>query len=103
MLLGSVLSSLSRIMQRNDVELLAVLIATVYGVIVLVRVFGIMRKTECPECGHKVTRKKREAGDYILKMLTLFIIPIRRYKCVHCGWEGLRWNVEKRIKKEPRP
>ncbi|MAT98376.1 MAG: hypothetical protein CL608_14625 [Anaerolineaceae bacterium] len=42
----------------------------------------------CPDCGaHDLQRISRETSDYVLD---LFGVPVRRYKCNQCGWEGRR-------------
>lgn len=87
----------------NDIELLLLLLVSVYGVVVLFRLFGIFRKEACPQCGGKLNRRPRNTGDYISKALTLSILPFRRYKCIRCGWNGIRWNLDKEVNKGPRP
>lgn len=42
----------------------------------------------CPNCQqHNLRRIGRETSDYLLDMIG---IPVRRYKCGQCGWEGRR-------------
>ena len=42
----------------------------------------------CPNCQqHDFQRIGRETSDYVLDLLG---VPVRRYKCGHCGWEGRR-------------
>lgn len=42
----------------------------------------------CPNCeAHDLRRVSRENSDYVLD---LFGVPVRRYKCSQCGWEGRR-------------
>lgn len=99
----NIMSNMSRLLDLNDLELAAVLVVSIYLLFVIMRLFGIYKKEDCPECQGRLTRKKRNSGDYMAKILTLAILPFRRYKCIHCGWEGIRWKVEKEIKKAPRP
>lgn len=42
----------------------------------------------CPNCQqHDLQRVSRETSDYVLDLLG---IPVRRYKCNQCNWEGRR-------------
>jgi len=42
----------------------------------------------CPNCeAHDLQRISRETSDYVLDLLG---VPVRRYKCRQCGWEGRR-------------
>lgn len=103
MILLSVMDDAARMAELNDVELLGIIVFSVYATLLLFRLTGILQKNACPECGGKLTRRKRSFNDKIIVGLTLLLLPFRRYKCVHCGWEGLRWKVEKEQKKAPRP
>ncbi len=45
-------------------------------------------KAGCPNCQqHDLQRIKRKTADYLLDMVG---VPVRRYKCPHCGWQGRR-------------
>lgn len=90
-------------MDFSDLELLGLLLGSILLVIVFLRFLGIMEKSRCPQCDGKLTRKKRETGDYIIITATLGILPFKRYKCIQCGWEGLRWRKHKKVIKGPRP
>lgn len=42
----------------------------------------------CPNCeAHDFQRISRENSDYLLDLIG---VPVRRYKCDQCGWEGRR-------------
>ncbi len=42
----------------------------------------------CPDCQqHDLQRINRETADYLLDLIG---VPVRRYKCKQCGWEGRR-------------
>ena len=42
----------------------------------------------CPNCeAHDLRRISRETSDYLLDIIG---VPVRRYKCNQCGWEGRR-------------
>ena len=92
----------SHILSLRDLKYLAIGLVIVFSIFILMRVFNILRKRSCPSCTGRLTRKQRTIGDKIVKYSTFNILPFRRYKCVHCGWEGLRWNVRKEQRKKPR-
>jgi hypothetical protein len=41
---------------------------------------------QCPRCGRELERTSRNTIDKIINT----VIPIRRYKCYGCFWEGIR-------------
>lgn len=92
-----------RMFNFTDLELLSLVLASAFCIIVLLRFFKVLEKGSCPSCEGKLTRKKRNAGDYFIIIVTLGILPFKRYKCLQCGWEGLRWRKHKEIVKGPRP
>ena len=46
----------------------------------------------CPDCKKAIQRIKRLKRDHLLNYLTFLIFNYKRYRCIECGWEGLRWN-----------
>jgi transposase-like protein len=46
----------------------------------------ISKLPDCPHCGRATYRVRRRQID---KLLSLFV-PLRRFRCGHCGWEGNR-------------
>lgn len=52
----------------------------------------------CPECLEQknkispLTRVKKRKSDILLIILTFNIFDLKRYKCLYCGWTGLRWS-----------
>ena len=71
-----------------------------YVIILLIsKKLGLWRKIQCegytnccPHCNEPVERIKRNQADYITNYLTFQIFGFKRYKCLHCGWEGRRWE-----------
>lgn len=93
---------------EDDLALLAILLGVIYIALFVMRKLQVLKKRTCPSCSGKLSRKKRNALDKLVVLLTLNILPFKRYKCIHCGWEGLRWNTRKgdaykTIKKGPAP
>lgn len=52
----------------------------------------------CPDCKGTLKRVKRFFKDKIIYYLTLAMFDWRRYNCDKCGWEGLRWSKQYRLK-----
>ncbi len=40
----------------------------------------------CPRCGQPVRRTHRRFLDRVASL----VVPLRRFKCRNCGWNGLR-------------
>jgi len=95
--------SFERMFSFSDLELLGLLLGSLLLLVVFLRLLRIMEKNHCPKCEGKLIRKKRNAGDYIIITFTFGLLPFKRYKCLQCGWEGLRWRKHKEIVKGPRP
>ena len=87
-----------------DSFLLIFLVLITYVVLLFVMKFmGVGEKETsetclncCPDCKCAMERIKRLRGDYLLNHLTFHIFNYKRYRCMDCGWEGLRW--EKQLK-----
>ena len=92
----------ARLVTVRDLEYFAIGLLIIISIFTLMRVFNILKKRSCPSCTGRLTRKQRTFGDKMVKWSTFGILPFRRYKCVHCGWEGLRWNVHVEQVKGPR-
>lgn len=80
---------------NDDFLLLLTLLGFLYVTLFIMRLLRILKKRTCPSCSGKLSRKRRNPFDKLLLLLLLHILPFRRYKCVHCGWEGLRWSTRK--------
>lgn len=79
---------------------LGAVLAAFYFMLFIMRMMGVLKKRKCPSCSGKLTRKPRIIFDKMLALLTLNILPFRRYRCIHCGWEGLRWSGRKQRKSD---
>jgi len=80
---------------ERDIIVVLTVLGAIYLTLFVLRWLKVLRKRSCPSCSGKLSRKPRNYFDRILVALTLYIMPFRRYKCVHCGWEGLRWSARK--------
>lgn len=81
---------------ESDFVILILIIGAIYIGIFFIRITGLFKKRNCPSCSGKLNRKQRTPLDKLLAIVTLKILPLRRYRCVRCGWEGLRWNDSRR-------
>ena len=52
----------------------------------------------CPDCSSSLNRVKRKTKDQITNYLTFRIFDYKRYVCVECGWEGLKWEDTYKLK-----
>lgn len=48
----------------------------------------------CPKCISALDRIERKITDKFINHLTFKIFNYKRYKCISCGWQGLRWERE---------
>ena len=69
------------------------------------RYFNIGRKKTCnncnnccPDCGSSLNRVKRKNKDQIINNITFRIFDSKRYICSECGWEGIRWETNYKVK-----
>ena len=46
----------------------------------------------CPDCQNAMERIRRLKGDYFLNYISFHLFNYKRYRCIDCGWEGLRWE-----------
>ena len=53
----------------------------------------------CPDCRFSLNRVKRITKDNIVNNLTFRIFDSKRYICTECGWGGLRWEDQYKVKK----
>ncbi|MDR9402852.1 MAG: hypothetical protein RI580_05370 [Halothece sp. Uz-M2-17] len=79
--------------------------STILGLIILVAViFFIIRRVRyhlirlatyyhnCPVCDHRLHQRHRKSHQRFFS----YVIPVRRYHCNHCGWEGIRVHKQRR-------
>jgi len=52
----------------------------------------------CPSCGQLVRRTHRRFLDRVASL----IVPLRRYKCGNCGWNGVRVSAKSDWVQRPR-
>ena len=83
-----------------DIFLLVFFIIIVYVItLIILKKAGYVRKEKCKicnnccsECKSILNRLQRKNMDHILKYLTFQIFDFKRYICINCGWDGLRWE-----------
>lgn len=79
----------------EDLKYLLVVLIIFYITLIALRINGVLKKDYCPKCGGNIKRISKKLPDRLYAAATLGILPLRRYKCEVCFWEGLRWNTEK--------
>jgi uncharacterized protein with PIN domain len=60
---------------------------------IVVRLSGVLNLTVCPSCGEKLKRAKRKSQDKRVRLLALGLLPIKRYRCYACYWDGIGFRV----------
>ena len=65
----------------------------------ILKKMNVWRKTQCsncnnccPDCQEPLERIRRKRIDYFINYLTFQIFDFKKYKCLHCAWEGRRWS-----------
>ena len=84
--------------ELNDVMPFIMVIFLFYSGVVAFRMAGILKRKKCPACAGRLIRKERTANERIFNILTFNILPLKRYKCLNCGWIGSRWSIKKKKK-----
>ncbi|MBI1289059.1 MAG: hypothetical protein GC178_15945 [Flavobacteriales bacterium] len=64
--------------------------------IFLLRFSNYYKIKKCPNCSGELKRAQRTAGDRLLKTLTFGILPVKRYRCYTCYWEGQAFEIKDR-------
>ena len=75
---------------------LATLIVLYLITLILIRTSGILNRHSCPNCGKKIKRSKRRRNDKILKKVSLGILPVKRFRCYGCYWDGVGFRNDKK-------
>lgn len=71
-----------------------VVILSIYIILLLfLRWSKFYRLTTCPECNSRLRRKKRNSIDKWVPIFTLGILPVKRYRCYACYWEGQSFKL----------
>ena len=71
-----------------------VVILSIYIILLLLlRRSRFYRLTTCPECNSPLRRKKRNSMDKWVPIFTLGILPVKRYRCYACYWEGQAFQI----------
>lgn len=73
----------------------AVAIIFIYLVIlILLRASNYYRIKRCPNCDGGLKRAQRTSGDRFVKNVSFGILPIKRYRCYTCYWEGVAMQIK---------
>jgi uncharacterized protein with PIN domain len=72
------------------------IIACIYiAIILLIKVSGYYNLNKCPECGHRLKRSSRSSTEHLAKKFSFGILPLKRYRCYSCYWEGAAFQIPK--------
>lgn len=71
----------------------SVILGIYVTLLLLLRFSKFYRLTRCPECNSPLKRKKRNSIDKWVPIFTLGILPVRRYRCYACYWEGQAFQI----------
>jgi hypothetical protein len=72
----------------------AMLVAGYVIMVLLLRVSNYYRIRRCPNCKGDLKRAQRSGSDRFVTVLTLGIIPLKRYRCYTCYWEGRALEIK---------
>ena len=87
-------------MNTLDPFLIIIFLIIVYSILlILLKKLNFGRKLTCsrcenccPDCKEALERIKRIKKDYIVNYLTFQMFDFKRYKCMNCAWEGIKWE-----------
>ena len=66
-----------------------------YVVILLVlRMSKYYKASNCPNCAGELKRSQRKASDRLINNISFGILPIKRYRCYTCYWEGQALEIQ---------
>jgi hypothetical protein len=71
-----------------------------YVIILLVlRMSKYYKISNCPNCAGELKRSQRKGSDRLINSLSFGILPIKRYRCYTCYWEGQALEVKTQDKR----
>jgi uncharacterized protein with PIN domain len=76
----------------------AIVVAIYFVILFLLRISNYYRITRCPVCGGALSRHKRKGLEKWMIAFSFGILPVKRYRCYSCYWEGQAFE----FKKEPK-
>ena len=83
----------------DDFLAIAIGIVSYIFILVILRKMNIWKKVQCnncnnccPDCKEPLERIRRKRTDYMVNYFTFQIFDFKRYKCIHCAWEGRKWE-----------
>lgn len=72
----------------------------IYIIILLVlRVSNYYRVSNCPNCAGELKRSQRLASDRLINTVSFGILPVKRYRCYTCYWEGQALDIRSQNKR----
>ena len=68
-------------------------------ILMVIRMSNYYRVSRCPNCAGELKRSQRNGSDRFLNSVSLGILPIKRYRCYTCYWEGQALDIRTMPKK----
>lgn len=68
------------------------------AVVIILRVSNFYRVRRCPNCGGELKRANRNGGDRAIEKFSFGLLPVKRYRCYVCYWEGRAFHIKKKRK-----
>lgn len=63
-------------------------------VLTVLRGSNYYRIKRCPNCSGELKRAQRNGGDKMVRTLSFGILPVKRYRCYTCYWEGRSFDIK---------
>ena len=63
-------------------------LALYVAILLLLRMSKYYKVSTCPNCAGELKRSQRKGSDRLINSISFGILPIKRYRCYTCYWEG---------------
>ncbi len=64
-------------------------------VLLLLRYSRYYRFEKCPKCGEKLSRQRSKGDEKWIRVWSLGLLPVKRYRCHSCYWQGQAFEIKK--------
>jgi len=80
-----------------------ILLCAYVVILIILRQSRYYRLQKCPKCEGRLSRHRRTKRDRWTRRLSLGILPVKRYRCYSCYWEGQAFNIKDARMMKDRP
>ncbi|MFC2175812.1 hypothetical protein ACFLR1_02425 [Bacteroidota bacterium] len=77
------------------IKWVSVFLSFYLGFLLIMRVSKYYKIKVCPYCGSELKRTQRTPRDKAIAKFSFGILPIKRYRCYTCYWEGQAFDIRK--------